>query len=112
MRKQEMFARAVNGLRHQKWEQSMVSGEPAYADGEGRRCAWGWVDQGIQPGQHNTYFVEGLAADRVGIACSLDIEQLEFAKQLQWCHDSAETPTMMERRLRRLGERERLLWPA
>lgn len=111
MTKQKMFNKAVRGLRSQEFKQCLnAHGEPMYNDGNGMHCSWGWVDRSLKPSD-STYYVEGLAADRVGVAPSLDIEQMEFARQLQWCHDDSPTPAAMERRLRRLGEREGLSWP-
>jgi hypothetical protein len=109
---QEMFDRAVRGLRSQGFERCLsADGEPVYNDGCGKRCAWGWVDDSIPPNKHNSFFVEGLAADQVGLACTLDIDQLAFARSLQWCHDDSSNPTTMQRRLRQLCYRERLTWP-
>lgn len=112
MTKQEMLNRAVFGLRSQGFRRCMQNGEPAYADTSGCRCAWGWVDTSIQPGSvFNAYFVAGLAADGVGVAATLDLQGLAFARQLQQCHDEAPTPSTMERRLRQLALREDLAWP-
>lgn len=111
--KQEMFNRAVRGLRSQGFTRCGVNHptgwESLYTDGE-KRCAWGWVDTSLKQSD-STYFVEDLAADKVGIAPGLDVDLLTFAKQLQWCHDDSQTPQLMERRLKKLGEREKLVWP-
>ncbi len=111
--KQEMFNRAVRGLRSQGFQRCGVNHptgfESLYADGE-KRCAWGHVDPSLTRA-NSTFYVESLAADKIGIAPSLDVDSLEFAKQLQWCHDDSQLPGLMERRLRRLGEREKLSWP-
>lgn len=111
--KQEMFNRSVRGLRGQGFKRCTVNDEPVYNDGEGCHCAWGWVDQSItsEP-KNNAYYIQDLANDRVGIACQQDMYQLEFAAQLQWCHDTSYNPASMERRLRQLGLREGLKWPA
>lgn len=116
--KQEMFNRAVRGLRSQGFERCMsnpgpdLDPEPVYNDGNGRHCAWGWVDRSIGPeAKNNAFFVEDLALEGVGIAKSLTTDLLAFGRNLQWCHDDSPTPAVMERRLRRLGEREGLKWP-
>lgn len=110
--KQEMFDRAVSGLRSQGFERCVnAHGEGVYADDNGRHCAWGWVDTSVR-GDQSTYYVADLATDKIGLAPGLTLEELEFANSLQWCHDTSDLPIVMERRLRRLGEREDLTWPA
>ena len=112
LNKQEMFSRAVTGLRSQGFRQCLddhpESPEPVYAHTDGRRCAWGWVDRSLTPNHDSTFFVDELHA---GIAPRMTMDELEFARELQWCHDDSRTPAAMERRLRRLGEREKLRWP-
>ena len=110
--KQEMFDRAVSGLRSQGFERCQVNGESVYGDSEGRHCAWGWVDPVVSTKpEYCRYFVTGLMTDGVGLAASQDLTGIAFATQLQWCHDDSRTPSTMERRLRQLGEREELVWP-
>jgi hypothetical protein len=109
--KQEMFTRAITGLKSQDFERCANEyGEPLYADGKGRHCAFGWIDTEITSDQ-STWYIDDLAGDYKGLASRMTMEQLEFARQLQWCHDESTTPASMERRLRRLGEREDLVWP-
>jgi hypothetical protein len=112
MNRQEMFTRAVTGLRSQGFQRCQINGESVYGDGCGKFCAWGWVDPvtASKP-EYSKYFVNGLMADRVGVAATLDLVGITFARALQWCHDDSATPGTMERRLRQLGERERLVWP-
>ncbi len=113
MKKQEMFDLAVRGLRSQGFNRCLVNGDPVYADGTGRCCAWGWVDpQTAASPEYSKYYVNGLMADGVGVAAGLDLGAISFARQLQWCHDDSPTPSTMERRLKQLGERESLQWPA
>lgn len=116
--KQEMFTRSVTGLRSQGFNRCLSPatlagpGEPVYNNGQGQRCAWGWVDESISPDpKNNGYYVAGLMGDGVGLAAHLDLTTLNLARQLQWCHDDSPTPATMERRLRQVGEREGLLWP-
>lgn len=112
MKKQEMFEKAVVGLRSQGFERCQVNGESVYGH-EGRHCAWGWVDPIVSSKPHYCrYFVNGLMADGIGVAAGLDLVGITFARQLQWCHDDSMTPATMERRLKQLGEREGLTWPA
>lgn len=112
--KQEMFTRSVVGLRSQAFARCLVEDEPVYNDGDGKRCAWGWVDESIGPEKKNNgYYVSGLAEFGIGkVAKTLDLEHQAFAGELQWCHDDSATPTTMERRLRQLGVREKVIWPA
>lgn len=110
---QEMYTRAVTGLRSQGFARCQVNGESLYGDGCGKFCAWGWVDpETASDPKYSRYFVNGLMADGVGVAAGLDLAGITFARQLQWCHDDSATPATMERRLRQLGEREGLTWPA
>lgn len=110
--KQEMFNLAVTGLRSQGFERCQVNGDPVYGDAQGRHCAWGWIDpKASEKPEFSRYFINGLMADGVGLAASLDLTGMAFATQLQWCHDDSRTPTTMERRLRQLGVRENLEWP-
>ena len=110
--KQEMFNRAVIGLRSQGFERCQVNGESVYGDDCGRHCAWGWIDPvaSAKP-EYARYYVSGLMSDGIGLAASQDLTGIEFATQLQWCHDDSRTPATMERRLKQLGEREGLSWP-
>ncbi len=97
--KQEMFTRAVTGLRSQGFNRCQVNGDSVYGDDQGRHCAWGWIDPiASSKPEYSRYFVSGLMTDGV-------------ATQLQWCHDDSRSPSTMERRLRQLGEREGLSWP-
>ncbi len=111
--KQEMFNRAVRGLRSQGFERCQVNGESVYGDDKGCHCAWGWVDpKASEKPEYARYFINGLMADGIGLAASLDLNGVTFATHLQWCHDDSKTPATMERRLKQLGDREGLVWPA
>ncbi len=108
-----MFDRAVVGLRSQGFQRCQVNGESVYGDGCGKHCAWGWVDPSTASDpKFARYYVNGLMADGVGVAGTLDLDGVNFAKQLQWCHDDSATPSTMERRLKQLGVREGLVWPS
>jgi hypothetical protein len=110
--KQEMFNRAVVGLRSQGFERCQVNGDPVYGDDKGCHCAWGWVDPvASSKPEYARYFINGLMADGVGLAAGLTLTEVTFATQLQRCHDDSRTPFMMERRLKQLGAREGLSWP-
>lgn len=109
--KQEMFNRAVVGLRSQGFERCVNAySEPLYCDSSGKHCAVGWIDTDLRADQ-STWFVDDLAIETKGVLSHMTIDELEFARQLQWCHDEATTPAIMERRLKRLGERLKLTWP-
>jgi hypothetical protein len=114
--KQEMFDRAVRGLRAQNWQRCVTIDESGtircvYYDPEtGFRCAWGHVDpEGTKWNRGNVF---GLRQDGVGLAAQLDHDTLPFAEQLQEAHDfiDEELPPM-EQRFRLIAEQHGLTWP-
>lgn len=108
--RQEMFDRAVIGLRSQGFTRCLhARGGCAYADGAGRHCAWGWVDTELPYDQ--ALFVAALARDKIGLAATLDHTDLEFVVGLQVCHDAGIMPDSMERRLRALAITYDLIFP-
>jgi hypothetical protein len=105
---QEMYNRAVIGLRSQNWERAVdEDGNCVYCTTGGAHCAWGWVDPAETKGKFGS--VATMKDCGVGIAAGLSDVQLTFALALQSTHDS-KLPGM-EARLRDLGHRWRLDWP-
>ncbi len=128
--RQEMFDRAVRGLRSQGWERCITpevrspaagpqapGGNCVYErrldDGRVMHCAWGWVDpEGTaDPRVKEDHNVKMLADDGIGLAAVLGEHDLWFAKQLQRCHDEPGGGEWMERRFRTLAEECNLTWP-
>ena len=107
--KQEMFDRAVRGLRSQGYKASTKGGICRYSNDDGCRCAWGWVDPSLTSAQLGT--IHTLRKDKIGVAADLDSEGAMFAYQLQGAHDLADGPLDMENRLRAFGEKYLLTWP-
>lgn len=114
MTKQEMFDAAVRGLSSQAWQTSYVEGYGcAYLGDNGRRCAWGWVDPSLTDEEGG---VARLRAMRIGIAATLNEDQLEFASLLQLCHDEQHmVPDAQQQMLDSfiaIGQNHDLIWPA
>lgn len=109
---QELFSKAVIGLKTQGFTRCANSaGEPLYADDEGRHCPAGWIDTAI-PARTSTWFADDPEfAATSKVLSRLTLDELEFVRQMQWCHDESTAPVQMERRIRRLGERLGLDWP-
>lgn len=116
MTNQEMLDKAVRGLRSQSWQRCVDQSEGCvYDDGNGRHCAWGWVDpaswkynvkddgDGVQ--------VQELREMGVGVAACITAEQLEFAKELQSRHDNSSTPERMMDAFRQLAHAYGLVFP-
>lgn len=96
--KQEMFDRVFIGLRSQGFTRCVDERlQCVYADGNGRHCAWGWVDTTLGADTFGT--VHTLCMSRVGLAAELSVELLEFASELQRIHDSCIDSDLMEDRL-------------
>ncbi len=114
MTNQEMFNKAVIGLRRQGWTRAGFVDSRGnfmcrYADGSGRRCAWGHVDISLHSGHSNSIW--GLHFRSIGIAATLTCGQMNFAQDLQTAHDGGYTPLDMQVAFRGLGERYGLTWP-
>lgn len=135
MTEQEMFTKAVVGLRAQGWARAVVhqpTGEVScvYHDkATGRRCAWGHVDpEGTQdlstdfngPDLVQLVFsksvpigytnVTRLHAEKRGVAGTLTMSEVQFARNLQSCHDGA-VDGQLEERFREFGKTYALTWP-
>lgn len=96
--KQEMFNRAYIGLASQGFKQCIDAlGSCLYDDGLGHHCAWGWVDTSLGPLQRGG--VDGLCSARIGVAQSLRGSDIDFARELQHCHDCSRYPASMKSRL-------------
>jgi len=108
---QEMFSKAVVGLRGQGFERALrADGGCAYLTVDGRRCAWGHVDTDLD--LHADGSVKTLRNIGEGLAGELDDEGIRFALDLQNAHDSAHNPEMMEGNLREVAIQYGLEWPA
>lgn len=111
MTKQEILTKAVTGLRDQKWVRSLrfYGGSCSYDDGAGRRCGWGHVDPSLGAGEVRN--VHELHRDGVGVAATLNLEELDFAKRVQLCHDRNHIPSEMEDGFRILAQSNNLTFP-
>lgn len=84
---QDMFNKAYIGLRSQGFQQCYIQGEGCmYSDGNGKHCAWGWVDP--ESWEIDVGSVDDLHNDGVGIAATLNEHELYFANKLQNAHDN------------------------
>lgn len=108
---QEMFDKAYIGLASQGFEQCYDELEDAcvYSDGKGNHCAWGWVDPSI--GETQSGNVEELNRHQIGIAGTLNEEQLNFAGDLQGAHDIADDSQDMKKLLNDVAKRYNLSIP-
>lgn len=110
MTNQEMFDKAVRGLRSQDFERSMKHGSErhcVYDDGAGKHCAWGWVDE-----ESWCYSTTGIHGIETALVKQLSMEgRLNFAAELQACHDRARTPEQMETNLRNFAFNQKLSFP-
>lgn len=109
MTNQEIFDKAVLGLRSQEFQCCERNGVCIYDDGQGRRCAWGHVDESLTHLSRGT--VCELHAAGVGVAATLTTEQVDFGMALQIAHDRSQNPTEMEERLRALATQYNLTFP-
>lgn len=106
MTNQEMFDKAWNGLKSQGFERCLgLTGCCMYNDGNGKHCAWGWVDESLT---NENCCIEDLARYGVGLAATLNEDQLKFATRLQRAHDRDGS---MEQSLRDLAKRYNLIVP-
>lgn len=86
--KQEMFNRAWIGLRSQTFERAaQPNGYCEYKMENGKRCAWGWVDQEHAERIRGDVYDGNRAG--VGLLANLNPEDLLFARELQVAHDYA-----------------------
>lgn len=110
MNRQEMFTKAVVGLRSQGWLRSMSANGNycVYQSNDGRRCAWGHVDPCLTFEQTG---VMGLCDDRIGVAADMSVEDLTFAEKMQEAHDSSLSPSIMEMRFKNLAVKFALTFP-
>lgn len=109
---QEMFDKAYIGLASQHFEQcySELADSCLYSDGEGKHCAWGWVDLSLGREILNLT-VRELNQMNMGIAATLDEEQLDFASKLQIAHDNSSEYFPMENLLYDLARQYNLTIP-
>lgn len=113
---QEVFDKAVRGLRDQGWRKASVggdwiSGACKYRTSSGLRCAIGHVI----PDEKYSPKLEGRSAYDVAHHIGLVIEDMPsgfFLNRLQECHDQALNRLDMHRRFRAFAARYGLEFPA
>lgn len=119
--RQEMFNRAWNGLKSQKWELSKQdTSDPDYDTSmptclykhptKEQRCAWGWVDTSLSTKVSGT--VRTLHRTGVGIAGTLSVEDVEWAQELQRTHDAASSSAAMVANLALFAQKYSLTIPS
>ncbi len=110
--RQEMFDRAVRGLRSQGFERAAVSSgmgtRCVYQTKSGHRCAWGWVDRSLT---NESGRVDTLHIRKVGLAATLEEWDVSWALSLQEAHDVSKSPADMERTLRNFAITYELVFP-
>lgn len=99
---QEMFDKVYIGLASQGFEQCKYNKHKtfyscAYSDDNGKHCAWGWVDLSLSASHAGN--VQDLKNESIGIAATLNEEQLDFALKLQNAHDGGDQPCVMKNNL-------------
>ncbi len=111
MTRQEMFDKAVRGLRSQGFERCYSEEHRmcVYDDGKGRHCAWGWIDEATWAHPDAGDLVT-LSDEGIGLAPRLGIEDYSWAKRLQVIHDTSKCDNM-EQRLRFFAEQSNLTFP-
>ena len=112
MTKQEMFNRAVRGLRSQGWEQAYSNerGSCVYETEDGKRCAYGWIDPSL--GRETIGSVQTLCYRKIGLAAELDRIAILFAEELQMAHDTSKNSEHMRTKFVMLAEIHGLTWPS
>ncbi len=106
MTRQEMFNKAVRGLRSQGFRRCTDDlGRCLYSDNNGRHCAWGWVDEASWDAVGTVRMLPA------GIAATLNDDDLDWAVRLQSCHDKHDSPAGMEEVLRKFADDFNLTWP-
>jgi len=118
MTRQEMFNKAVRGLRSQGFERCTRKAPNEYKDevcvyddGNGKHCAWGWVDESTWSYKEARDTVDNLANRGVGLAASLPYEDRQWASRLQQCHDKAYDAEGVEHNLRQFAKEFSLVFP-
>jgi len=110
MTRQEMFDRAVRGLRAQGWAQCMQTAHAgcAYENDLGQRCAWGHVDTSLSRIDPSVYTLYNRGQ---GVAGQLSLIDAGWAQQLQNVHDSYPLPEEMEAAYRIFADTHNLHFP-
>ena len=115
MTRQEMFTKAVRGLAKQGFRRSIkkVDGvwNCVYRGPNNKRCALGHC---IPNTKYRPKWDEDIGTGGDVVCRAIGIRSqatINFAIELQSCHDDAETPAQMRANLRRLGELSELVWP-
>lgn len=114
--RQEMFDRAVRGLRSQGWRPARVPDTnlclyKTEVDGVLCRCAWGWVDPEATANPNVEGTLWDLNTDGVGLAAELNIDDLEWARRLQQAHDASQNSSELQRSMHIFGTESHLTWP-
>lgn len=113
--RQEMFDRAWRGLRGQGFVRSASrdgTGVCLYVSQTGARCAWGWADPSLRAeDNHRGSVVDLHYGTTRGVAPSLSEDDVDWATELQRCHDNGITPSLMESNLRAFALRFNLVIP-
>lgn len=109
MTRQEMFTRAVHGLKSQGWVRSVAAGRCSYDNGNGKRCAWGHVDPSLSGSDLRD--ILSLHQDKVGVAGALLAEDLTFVCHLQSAHDLSREPQVMAMEFQALATQYNLTFP-
>ena len=117
MTKQEMFDKAVRGLAKQCWKRAarvtdIGNSICVYQDKDGNRCAWGWIDLSLTDDEGG---VATLKNRGIGIAATLNDDELEFASLLQLAHDettNCDGGQIMLDSFIAIGQNHGLIWPA
>lgn len=107
--RQEMFDRAVIGLRSQGFQRAHEPGGCVYQTHDGLRCAWGWIDMSLDRNDGGS--VSTLRSRKRGIAEFLNADDADWAAGLQSCHDMGMTPDNMVYQLVRFADRYGLIFP-
>lgn len=104
--RQEMFDRAVVGLRSQGFKKctDITESVCSYVNDDGTmHCAWGWVDTSTKASYVGS--VWNLRQMGRGLAARLELPDVGWAHALQICHDRSTSPADMEKRLREFAKR-------
>lgn len=104
MNRQEIFDKAVAGLRSQKFEKSMIGASCAYRGINGQRCAIGWL---IDNADYNED-LEGLSINDPRVQKMANVHPQNqrdeaFLGKLQLTHDTNSQPLNMKRNLEGLA---------
>lgn len=100
MNRQEIFDKAVAGLRSQGFEKSMDHGTCSYRADDGKKCAIGWL---IKDENYDST-IEGRGANSSEVIEMTRLDPVDekdelFLAELQQMHDYSKSPENMRERL-------------